>query len=250
MSIQSDNDAARPPFPPPPTAATTAQTATTAAARAIALSSQHVPFIVDITMMSEAAFLPMLLPAAVRKALQSYHLLVMYLALRLSAASWLNDDSLLGRLAVKLSNIHPIVVLSLGMTAAAAIDEVAYILAQLRLNTKALLVAKPLTLSYEGQTCCICQDTARTVGLVSFCKRSNSHASHWDCMTSWFESGAHLSNCCPVCRGPLRLQPLPMKDRLDLVFFGNQHWRLLPNRLMLFAGSVGVVGVVLAAAFI
>lgn len=199
----------------------------------------------------EAAFMPTLLPAAVRRALQSYHFLMVYVGVRLAAASWLRHDSLLRQVTPRVAHLPPAALLLLGLALACTADELAYILTQLRLNTKAMLVARPPApaAQQEGHSCCICQDSVRTVGLLSFCKRSASHASHWDCMASWFESGAHLSNCCPVCRGPLRLQPLPLHDRLSLVFTGSNsnHWRLFPNRLLLLAGSMGIMGLALSA---
>ena len=67
-------------------------------------------------------------------------------------------------------------------------------------------------------------------------------------MASWFESGAHLSGRCPVCRGPLRTQPLPLAQRLAVAMRAEKHWERLPGRVLLLLSSVALASVGLVAA--
>jgi hypothetical protein len=66
-------------------------------------------------------------------------------------------------------------------------------------------------------------------------------------MSGWLESGAHLSSRCPVCRGPLRTQPLPLSQRLAVAMRTEEHWQRLPARLLLLLSSLGIAAAGLVA---
>jgi hypothetical protein len=89
--------------------------------------------------------------------------------------------------------------------------------------------------------------------LVNFCRESQEHAAHHGCMQAWYTSTAALSHHCPLCRGPLRTLPTPLKDRCLTLLRSRNFWKGMLRRLSLATGCASLatvlfwVGLVLQA---
>ncbi len=68
----------------------------------------------------------------------------------------------------------------------------------------------------SDDVCSVCHegDGGPRDPLLNFCLGCAAHANHARCIAAWAGSRAPAPGCCPVCRGPLRVRPVPWWRRL------------------------------------